>query len=77
MESLPGSYDCKIIDFGLAKTFDPTDPSSGITDAWNLRTSGDFFVLGLTILRSFGDFLFFIPDAPRLPPPTPQDFFGG
>eukprot|EP00913_Durusdinium_trenchii_P024859 g23333.t1 len=27
-----GSYDCKIIDFGLAKTFDPSDPSSGITD---------------------------------------------
>lgn len=26
------SYDCKIIDFGLAKTFDPTDPESGITD---------------------------------------------
>eukprot|EP00435_Cladocopium_sp_Y103_P016835 s2033_g4.t1 len=26
------TYDCKIIDFGLAKTFDPTDPNSGISD---------------------------------------------
>ena len=28
----PGSYDCKIIDFGLAKTYDPSDPTSGISD---------------------------------------------
>lgn len=26
------SYDCKIIDFGLAKTYDPSDPTSGISD---------------------------------------------
>eukprot|EP00434_Breviolum_minutum_P001610 symbB.v1.2.001421.t1/scaffold34.1/size402451/2 len=26
------NFDCKIIDFGLAKTFDPTDPNGGITD---------------------------------------------
>lgn len=27
-----GSYNCKIIDFGLSATFDPTDPGGGITD---------------------------------------------